>query len=72
MFNQRFVRQFLSPGKSYVYPYKGSSTKIGNNVVTMRGPNMMMDLPALRESTSYVEAKMKQRRMYKRFCRMVI
>lgn len=46
--------------------------RIGNNLVTIRSYDWLYSLPRPCPSESYTEAKMRERRMYKRFCRLVI
>ena len=68
--NDRTVRHMLSNNQTTQFLVRGE-TKLGNNFVTI--PQARIDdlFPASPPSLSYAEAKVKQLRCYKRFCRMV-
>lgn len=48
-----------------------TNSRIGNNIVTIRSGEWIYNFPKPVSSETYTEAKMRERRMFKRFCRLV-
>ncbi len=44
--------------------------KPGNNNITIRPADIIEDMPAIKPSETLLEARMKTKRLYKRFCRL--
>ena len=70
-FNSRVFRHTLGHYNSEYYGITTSVAKKGNNIITMRSTEILTDFVSLIPSKSFTEAKMKERRMYKRFCRLM-
>ena len=60
----------MNPNGTFIYKQM-TNPRLGNNIVTIRSHDWLYNLPKIPASESYTEAKMKERRMYKRFCRLV-
>lgn len=70
-FNTRNFKHIHGLWKSTYYG-EGSFKKQGNNQITIRSSDWVYEFPSLKPSKNLVEARMKEYRLYKRFCRMVI
>ena len=70
-FNSRVFRHTLGYYNSDLYGVTPGTARKGNNIITKRSTEVMTDYVSMIPSKSFTEAKMKERRMYKRFCRLM-